>query len=132
MLPHADGQTKYAARTSGCCCSRWRRGDAAPDDKDQQDDEDEQQVQVFARGRFWRNRLARLWPVYFCTNLLVGATIVLIGGIGVDGSSLGVLGASLQAGATVMGVNTWFYPFVGAYVFLACVPSPSIAHPRIR
>jgi peptidoglycan/LPS O-acetylase OafA/YrhL len=69
------------------------------------------QGKVMDKGKFWRNRFARLFPVYAVTNLIMAGLIIAMGGAGIDGSPQGVLGMLLQLSLACFGLNTWFYPF---------------------
>jgi peptidoglycan/LPS O-acetylase OafA/YrhL len=99
------GQSAYAP--ASCCCGR-RRAEA---------DEDGDRAQttkkkVMDKGKFWRNRFARLAPVYYFTNFAMGSEMILAGGYGINGTHQGVFGAILQVVCTLLGINSWLYPFI--------------------
>jgi hypothetical protein len=91
------GQTLY--EENGCCCGGGQHGGGVP-------------AKQMDKQRFWRNRFARLFPVYAVTNLAMAGAIIPAGGTGVDGTPQGVLGMILQFVATALGINTWLFPFV--------------------
>jgi hypothetical protein len=88
------GQSAYA--DDGCCGG----GGAAAG------------VKSFDRWKFWRNRFARLAPVYYITNLFF-LSLLIAGAMpgGVDGTA-GLHTVLLGAFLSIFGVNTWLYPIM--------------------
>jgi peptidoglycan/LPS O-acetylase OafA/YrhL len=89
------GQSNYSDE-GGCC------GDELPSDA----------AKKFDAKRFWRNRFARLAPVYYVTNLLF-FPVVLVGmaPAGIDGMA-GPHTVILSAFLSLFGINSWLYPFI--------------------
>ena len=75
------GQTQYA-RTSIC----GRRGEPAHDDG----------RKPMEKGKFWRNRFARLFPVYIVTNAPMLPFVLAGGGAGIGGAAMGPLGSLIN------------------------------------
>ena len=93
------GQTLYEAPPMLCCANGANGANGSGTNK------------LMDKPKFWRNRFARLFPVYAFTNLLMAGLIAPMGGMGVaDGTSQGRLGLGLQFSLSIFGLNTWFYP----------------------
>ena len=93
------GQSEYAAQK--CCCMDALEVEGGGGKQ-------------FNKGSFWRNRFARLAPVYFLTNSIHVALTWPSGGMDTQGGIAGTSGphaALLGAVCSVFGVNTWFLPF---------------------
>lgn len=86
------GQTQYANST---CCG----GKMGTD-----------QPQQMKKGRFWRNRFARLFPVYIATNAPMLPFILAGGGVGISGAAMGPVGSAINGFLTLVGANSWFLP----------------------
>ena len=86
------GQTKYAR--VDCCAPPEARRDG----------------RVMETGRFYRNRFARLAPVYYCTNVFMLPLVIQSpGGVGgTQGVHMGLLGVA----SSLVGINTWLFPIL--------------------
>lgn len=89
------GQTVYAS--AGCCG---------------QPGEEDLAKKLMDKGKFWRNRFARLAPVYYFTNIGMSSMVFEMGGVGLNGTHQGVVGAILQGVCTLLGINSWLFPFI--------------------
>ena len=86
------GQSAYSA--DGCCC-------VAPIDGDK----------AFNKKTFWRNRFARLGPVYFLTNFTFAPMLLANGAQAGMGGTQGIHMALVSMFLALFGLNTWLYPF---------------------
>ena len=86
------GQSAYSA--DGCCC-------VAPVDGDKS----------FNKKTFWRNRFARLGPVYFLTNFTFAPMLLANGAQAGMGGTQGIHMALVSMFLALFGLNTWLYPF---------------------
>ena len=86
------GQSAYSA--DGCCC-------VAPVDGDKS----------FNKKTFWRNRFARLGPVYFMTNFTFAPMLLANGAQAGMGGTQGIHMALVSMFLALFGLNTWLYPF---------------------
>eukprot|EP01043_Picozoa_sp_COSAG02_P026806 COSAG02_NODE_1555_length_11948_cov_28.444932_4_plen_515_part_00 len=91
------GQTQY---TSSSCCSN-----ASPLASGGQ-------PQQMNKGKFWRNRFARLFPVYIATNAPMLPVVLAGGGVGIGGGGMGSVGSVVNGLLTLLGANSWFLPIV--------------------
>ena len=93
------GQTQY---TSTACCGG--QPTSATDSG--------AQLQQMDKGKFWRNRFARLFPVYIVTNAPILPFIFAGGGAGISGSAMGTVGSVVNGLLTLVGANSWFLPII--------------------
>jgi peptidoglycan/LPS O-acetylase OafA/YrhL len=98
------GQSEYGP--AGCCCGRRA---CAHEDEDLGKPTKKKRMD---KSKFWRNRFARLAPVYYVTNISMSAIIFEQGGMGLNGTHQGLLGAILQGICTLLGINSWLFPFI--------------------
>jgi hypothetical protein len=93
------GQTRYAGSS---CCSN-----SSPMAMDSGE-----QPQQMDKGKFWRNRFARLFPVYIVTNAPMLPMVLAGGGVGIGGNGMGSVGSVINGLLTLLGANSWFLPIV--------------------
>eukprot|EP01048_Picozoa_sp_COSAG05_P006961 COSAG05_NODE_474_length_9484_cov_8.277784_1_plen_612_part_00 len=97
------GQTTYSV--PGCCCCRQRKSDV------EEQDGAAGATKPMAKGRFWQNRFARLWPVYMVTNVWVVPRIFQMHSMG---GGAGVLGITVNLILAALGMNSWVVPLIDA------------------
>lgn len=93
------GQTQYTG--SACCGSQSTLATDSGARPQQMD-----------KGKFWRNRFARLFPVYIVTNAPILPFIFAGGGAGISGSAMGTVGSVVNGLLTLVGANSWFLPII--------------------
>jgi hypothetical protein len=100
------GQSEYSSAGGCCSCSGDDGGGPGA-------------LKVMDKSKFWRNRLARLYPVYFVTNMLQVGLALGTGGdsgqglfLGLNGSHQGLIGSILTGICTLLGINSWLFPFI--------------------
>ncbi|CAJ1328202.1 unnamed protein product [Effrenium voratum] len=70
--------------------------------------DDSSNFRDFNKKRFWRNRFARLFPMYMLTNVAIFLVMHYLGDNAMEGMSSGKFDMNLVF--TILGLNMWIYP----------------------